>query len=172
MKTRSLLLALATLSILLFSSCGKEGPAGRDGEDGIDGNANVIFSPWYTPNTWNGETGDWYFNVASNSISQDVVEAGVILAYTSLPGDIYDAAVRPLPAYAIGANWDFLIPDYGLIEFTSDALTMPGTNGYFFRFVIIPSNIALKSTAAKEEFRNQLQQMSYLEVCKKYNIPE
>ncbi len=175
MKISSFFLTLASLSILFFSACVKEGPAGRDGldgEDGLDGNANVIYSQWYTPNAWNGETGDWYFQVASNSLSQDVVEAGVILAYTSLPGDLYPAAVRPLPAYAIGANWDFLIPDYGMIEFTSDAISQPGTNDYYFRFVVIPSNIALKSTAAKEEFKKQLLQMSYLEVCKKYNIPE
>ncbi|MBK7028475.1 MAG: hypothetical protein IPH45_04375 [Bacteroidales bacterium] len=100
------------------------------------------------------------------------MEAGVILAYTSLPGDLYPSAVRPLPAYAIGANWDFLIPDYGEIEFTSDALDRPGTTDYYFRFVIIPSNNSLKSTAAKEAFANELRQMSYLEVCKKYNIPE
>ncbi|MBK7173358.1 MAG: hypothetical protein IPH84_08995 [Bacteroidales bacterium] len=170
MKTKISLAASALLFLALFwIGCAKEGPAGQDGRDG---NANVIYSQWYTPNAWNGETGDWYFNVANNAISEGVVEAGVILAYTSLPGDLYPSAVRPLPAYAIGANWDFLIPDYGEIEFTSDALDRPGTTDYYFRFVIIPSNNSLKSTAAKEAFANELRQMSYLEVCKKYNIPE
>lgn len=174
MKTKISALVVIIAAVLTWYGCGKEGPAGRDGLDGLDGrdgNANVIYSPWYTPNAWNGQTGDWYFDISNSEISQDVVEAGVILAYVSLPGDLYPAAVRPLPAYAIGANWDFLIPDYGQIEFTSDALTRPGTTGYYFRFVIIPSNIALKSTAGTS-LKEELQQMSYLEVCKKYNIPE
>jgi hypothetical protein len=171
MKTsrNSFILILALSIPIFFSSCSKEGPAGRDGKDG---NANVIYSQWYTPTAWNGQTGDWYFDVTNSEISQDVVEAGVVLAYVSLPGDIYASAVRPLPAYAIGANWDFLIPDYGQIEFTSDALTRPGTAGYYFRFVIIPSNISLKSSNSATPNADELRKMSYIEVCKKYGIPE
>jgi len=170
MKTKSLILAILASTVVIFwSGCVKEGPRG---EDGRDGNANVIYSQWYTPTAWNGQTGDWYFQVSNPEISQDVVEAGVILAYVSLPGDIYPSAVRPLPAYALGANWDFLIPDYGQIEFTSDALDRPGTSNYYFRFVIIPSNISLKSTGSSATYAEELRKMSYLEVCKKFGIPE
>ena len=167
MKTKILILSSLLLVVVIFSSCVKEGPAGRDGRDG---NANVIYSSWYSPSAWNGKTGDWYFQVSNSDLSQDVVEAGVILAYTSLDGDIYPAAVRPLPAYALGANWDFLIPDYGLIEFTSDALSQPATTGNYFRFVVIPSNFSMKSTGSTLE--QQLKNMTYLEVCKRYGIPE
>jgi hypothetical protein len=178
MKTKfSFFALLLASSLLILSSCGEKGPAGRngidgqDGIDGVDGNANVIYSPWITPTVWNGQTGDWYFDVSNSAISQDIVESGVILAYVSLPDDIYASAVRPLPAYALGCNWDYLIPDYGEIEFLCDALNKPGTANYYFRFVLIPSNIPLKSSAASYTAED-LKKMSYLEVCKKFGIPE
>lgn len=170
MKTKFQLLAIFAVATALFlTGCGKEGPPGKDG---VDGNANVIASDWYSPTVWAGQTGDWYFGISSTAISQDIVESGVILAYCSLPGDIYDAAVRPMPCWAIGANWDFLIPDYGQIEFTSDALNMPGTEGYYFRFVLIPAINLLKSSASKEAAVAELRKMSYHEVCTKYGIKE
>lgn len=167
MKAKVLSLGCLLVLVAILSSCVKEGPAGKDGKDG---NANVIYSSWYSPAAWDGKTGDWFFQVANSDLSQDVVEAGVILAYTSLNGDIYPAAVRPLPAYALGANWDFLIPDYGLIEFTSTSLAQPATNGNYFRFVVIPSTFSMKSTGTTLE--QQLKSMTYLEVCKRYGIPE
>jgi len=172
MKTITSISNLLVISTLLFwTGCVKEGPAGRDGTNGLNGNANVISSPWYHPVDWTGQTSDWYFQVSNSAINQDIVENGVILAYASLPGDIYAAAVRPMPCWAIGANWDFLIPDYGLIEFTSDAPTKPGTTGYSFRFILIPASNFLKSTQ-KIKVIEELRKMSYIEVCKKYGIPE
>lgn len=168
MKTKPIiLLLLASFSLLFWPGCEKEGPAGPPGKDG---NANVIASPWYTPSVWNGQTGDWYFDVSNSAINQDIVESGVILAYASLPGDLYDGAVRPLPCWAIGANWDFLIPGYGMIEFTSDALTKPGTSGYSFRFILIPASHFLKSSEGREAYLVSLKKMSYEEVCDRFSI--
>jgi hypothetical protein len=170
MKTKFQFLAIFAVAAALFlSGCGKEGPPGQDG---VDGNANVIASGWYSPTVWAGQTGDWYFGVSSTAITQDIVESGVILAYCSLPGDIYDAPVRPMPCWAINANWDFLIPDYGQIEFTSDALYVPGTDNYYFRFILIPASNFLKSSEGKEAAVAELRKMSYHEVCTKYGIKE
>lgn len=170
MKTKFQLLAIfIAASALFLTGCGKEGPPGKDG---VDGNANVIASQWYTPSVWAGQTGDWYFDISSTAITQDIVENGVILAYCSLPGDIYSAAVRPMPCFAIGADWDFLIPDYGQIEFTSDALNKPGTTGYYFRFVLIPASHFLKSSSGAAVTANELRKMPYSEICKKYGIKE
>lgn len=167
MKNRTLFLMLA-LTTLLFSGCKEDAPAGPPGQDGLD--ATVYYSEWFSPTTWSGESGDWYFTSSAPDLTQDIVEGGVILAYVSLADDIYEgAAVRPLPAYAVGANWDFLIPDYELIEFTSDMEQQPLTSGNLFRFVAIPGTIpALKSASYKSELRN----MSYQEVCKRFGIPE
>jgi len=174
MKTKISNFLFAALLLLVFSGCSQEGP---QGPAGLDGNANVTASLWYSPTAWKGTAGNWYFDVKNSAISQDIVESGAILVYASLPGDLYnDYTVRPLPAYAIGANWDFLLPNdghsYGTIEFTSDMINMPGTSGYNFRFILIPSNNSLKSASLSTPALSDLKKMSYKEVCKLFNITE
>lgn len=182
MKILSLFAAVAAFA--LVSCTGSEGPMGPQGPAGIDGtngNANVIASSWYTPTTWAGQSGDWYFDLSNANITKDVVESGVVLAYVSLPGDIYNAPVRPLPTYALGANWEFLIPDYGQIEFMSDKSTIPPA-GCSFRYVIIPASYTfqatantsslLKSKAMQQITVNDLKTMPYSDVCKLLNIAE
>ncbi|MGE5395608.1 MAG: hypothetical protein ACM3P1_12775 [Candidatus Saccharibacteria bacterium] len=170
MKTKITYLIIA-FTVLLFGACKEDpvpGPPGRNGQD-----ATVYYSEWFTPGTWAGTSGDWYFNASAPDLTQDIVEKGVILAYVWLGDDIYQGmAVRPLPAYATGANWDFLIPDYGSIEFTCDMVSKPATSTNKFRFVAIPGTIpALKSASIKDQ-RLQLKNMSYQEVCRLLNIPE
>jgi hypothetical protein len=157
---------LLAFSILVFTGC-KE----KDEDDGLD--AAVYSSEWITPSAWLGESGDWYFSVDAPELTADIVESGVILAYVSLDGDIYDAAVRPLPAYAVGANWSFLIPDYEIIEFTSDMISKPLTAGNYFRFIAIPGNTEILKSASMEKMSEEvLRNMTYIEVCKLFNIPE
>ena len=178
MKTKSIIIIFLVLAAsFIQTGCVKEGPqgpAGQNGTNGVDGNANVIASPWITPTSWAGQTRDWYFDVASTDINQSIVENGVILAYMWVPGDVYSADVRPLPSKALGANWNFLIPDYGLIEFTCDTTTIPGTTGYNFRFILISSSstLSLKSGSTNGLRKSELQNMSYKEVCKQLGIAE
>jgi len=170
MKQSTLYLIIA-FSAVLFSGCKDEeqGPPGPEGPAGQD--ATVFYSEWFSPSDWSGTSGDWYFSASAPDLNQDIVEGGVILAYAWLADDLYVGAVRPLPAYAVGANWDFLIPDYGSIEFTSDMTERPLTSGNKFRFIAIPGTIpALKSASVKSE--QELRNMSYKEVCKLYNIPD
>lgn len=165
MKNNLIFLFIAC-SVLLFSGC-------KDGQDGLDGlDAEVYYSDWISPSAWSGVSGDWYFNASAPDLTEDVVERGAILAYVWLADDIYEGvAVRPLPAYAVGANWDFLIPDYGRIEFTTDMIELPLTSENKFRFIAIPGNIpALKSASVKSE--QELRNMTYQEVCKLFNIKE
>jgi len=175
MKTTTILFSLLiSMSTFLLTGCSQEGP---QGPAGLDGNANVIASPWYSPAAWDGSSGDWYFDISNSEISQDIVESGAILAYVSLPGDLYnDYTVRPLPAYAIDANWDFLLPNdgqsYGTIEFTSDMVSRPGTAGYNFRFILIPANYSLKSASLNSPGLSELKKMSYQEVCNLLGIKE
>jgi len=173
MKLKAIvLIMLISAPAFLISGCQKEGP---QGPAGLDGNANVTASPWYTPDVWYGASGDWYFDINNSAISQDIVESGAILAYVSLPGDLYnDYTVRPMPAYAIGANWDFLLPNdgqsYGTIEFTSDLLNRPETSGNNFRFILIPSSYSLKSAPMNSPGLSDLKKMSYMEVCNLFGI--
>jgi len=168
MKTKIIISFLfAAFSTLLFTGCSKdEGPAGQD--------ATVYYSDWVTPAAWLGASGDWYFDVNAPDLTADIVENGVVLAYVWLAGDLYDAStVRPLPEYAVGANWSFLVHEYGTIEFTSDMITKPATTGNKFRFIAIPGTIpTLKSAKLNNKSAQDLKNMSYKDVCKLLNIPE
>lgn len=173
MKTKiSIIYLFITFTALVFTGCNNEGEQGPAGQDGLD--ATVYYSQWITPTAWMGTSGDWYFDVNAPDLTEDIVENGVILAYVWLAGDIYDAtAVRPLPAYAVGANWSFLISEYESIEFTSDMISKPLTAGNHFRFIAIPGNVeTLKSASLKSVSETELRSMTYKEVCKLYNIPE
>ena len=167
MKTKNnIIYLLLAFSILVFTGC-KE----NDEDEGLD--ATVYSSEWITPSAWLGESGDWYFSVDAPELTADIAEGGVILAYVSLVGDIYAAAVRPLPAYAVGANWSFLIPDYEIIEFTSDMISQPLTTGNYFRFIVIPGNTEiLKSASMGKMNEEELRSMQYKDICKLFNIPE
>jgi hypothetical protein len=145
MKTKIMIYLFLVFSILVFTGC-KEKEDGLDGLDDLD--ATVYYSGWITPSAWLGTSTDWYFNIDAPNLTADIVERGVILAYASLDGDIYDAAVRPLPAYAVGANWSFLIPDYAIIEFTSDMISQPLTTGNHFRYIAIPGNTETLKSAS------------------------
>jgi hypothetical protein len=163
-KSIAILLGIA-LTSFIWTGCVKEGPIGPEGPAGLD--AEVTTSPWYTPTawTWDNNNSEWFFDVSNAAITSDIVEHGVILAYVSLPNDVYPNAVRAMPAYALGCNWDYLIPDYGQIEFSTDAVAKPGTTGYQFRFVLIPSNFILKSTKLKSTRISDLKTMPYEDVC-------
>jgi hypothetical protein len=170
MKTGFRILFLFTaISAFIFSGCKKDGPQGPSGKD-----ATVYYSEWFTPVTWSGGSGDWFFAANAPDLTQPIVENGVVLAYCWLADDVYEGTtVRLLPAYAAGANWSFLIHQYGSIEFTSDMFGPPLTTGNKFRFVAIPGTItALKSTASGARSEKELRSMSYSEICRLYNIPE
>ncbi len=176
MKTKSILsLLLIIATIGCISSCVKEGPRGPAGQNGIDGNANVLTSPWINTLNWSLDTvkGEWYFDANSPDITSDILNNGVILGYMKIPGDVYPTAVRPLPSYADGANWDFLIPDVGSIEFVTDAQYAPASN-YWFRFILITSSssVRLKSGTINGYKKSELQNMPYSDVCKLLGIKE
>ena len=170
MKTTFMTICFISLVLIIsYTGCIPEevpGPAGQD--------ATVYYSEWFSPSQWSGEPGDWFFEASAPDLTEDIVESGVVLAYVWLEGDLYEASsVRPLPAYAVGANWSFLIYKYGSIEFTCDMTTQPGTAGNKFRFIAIPGTIpALKSTSPTNLNLQELKNMSYHEVCNLYNIPE
>ena len=171
MKTKIIISYLfAAISTLIFTGCSKDaGPAGLDGQD-----ATVYYSDWVTPSAWLGASGDWYFDVSAPDLTADIVENGVVLGYVWLAGDLYEGTtVRPLPAYAVGANWSFLVHQYESIEFTSDMISKPVNTGNKFRFIAIPGTLTtLKSAKLNNKSAQDLRGMSYSDVCKLLNIPE
>ena len=156
-------------SVLFIMSCTKEGPEGPPGQD-----ATVYYSEWLSPAAWSGKPGDWYFEADAPDLTEDIVEGGVILAYVWLEGDLYEGStVRPLPASAVGANWSFLLYQYGSIEFTCEMISEPATAGNNFRYIAIPGTLtALKSASSSSISEQELRTMPYQDVCRLLNIPE
>ena len=173
MKTKikiiALLVSFSVFSIYGCVSDGVPGPSGRDGQD-----ATVYYSEWFTPSAWSGSSGDWYFEASAPDLTEYIVEGGVVLAYVWLADDLYDGTtIRPLPAYALGANWSYLIHQYGSIEFSCDMISQPLTSGNSFRFIAIPGTIsAYKSASSTTYSKQELENMSYREVCILFNIPK
>jgi len=173
MKTKQIFLYLFSIvAIISFTGCSYEGPKGPTGANGQ--NAAVYYSEWFSPTSWSGSAGDWFFSVSAPDLSQDVVESGVVLAYVWLSGDIYNSTtVRPLPAYVLGANWSYLIHQYGSMEFTCDMATQPFNASDKFRFIAIPgSSPTLKIASLKYNTRTKLLNMPYSEACKIFEIKD
>jgi len=168
MNTAYLLMAFALLTFTGCSKDGTPGPAGLDGQD-----AAVYYSEWFSPTVWSGTSGDWYFSAAAPDLTKSVVENGVVLAYVWLAGDVYSSTtVRPLPAYALSANWSYLVHQYGTIEFTSDMITQPLLT-HKFRFIAIPgSSVALKIAKQKYSTTSELTNMPYKEACTLFNVSD
>lgn len=173
MKTKiSTVYLLVAFVSLFFTGCGKDGaqgPAGRDGQ-----NAPVYYSKWFSPTVWSGTSGDWYFSASAPDLTQDVVENGVVMAYVWLQGDLYNSnTVRPLPAYCIGANWSFLIHQYGSIDFMCDLSTQPFNAGDKFRFIAIPgTSLALKAASIVYKTKSEIINMPYKDACKLFDIKD
>jgi hypothetical protein len=159
------------LMMLFIAACGQDGAQGPTGADGR--NADVYYSEWFSPTVWGGSSGDWYFSASAPDLTADIVENGVVLAYVWLYGDLYNStSVRPLPAYALGANWSFLIHQYGAIEFTSDATSVPLV-AHKFRFIAIPgTSTALKTASLKYKTKSALVNIPYSEACRLFSIKD
>ena len=169
MNTAYLLMAFALLTFTGCSKDGTPGPAGLDGQD-----AAVYYSEWFSPTAWSGSAGDWYFDASAPDLDQSVVENGVVLAYVWLADDLYKStSVRPLPAYALGANWSFLIHQYGSIEFTCDMSSQPFNASDKFIFIAIPgTSTALKTASIKYKTKSDLINMPYSVACKLFDIKD
>ena len=180
MKNRLIISGLfLALSTFVWTGCIREnveGPAGRDGmdgRDGRDGQVQVYYSGWYDIKwVWDSKSEDWYSDFSNNAITKDIVENGVILAYISLPNDLSPNTIRPLPTKVWGYDWNYIIPDFGVIELTSNSIEVPISAGCLFRFVLIPSGIAVKSALLKSTSISDLHKMPYKDVCKLLGIPE
>lgn len=173
MKTKiSTLFLFLVFTVITFTGCSKEGPQGPAGLDGQ--NAEVYYSEWFSPTSWSGSAGDWYFSASAPDLTQNMIDNGVVLAYVRLSGDVYNPiTVRPLPAYALGSNWSFLIHQTGSIEFTCDMTVQPFNSGDKFRFVAIPgTSTALKAASIKYNTKSKLINMPYNEARKFFDIKD
>lgn len=173
---KNLLLLISTMAVLLIiTSCKK----GETGPQGPTGNANVMYSPWFTPATYQKDTvfGIWGFNYnqAAASITQSILDSGTVLTFGKLLGYnslVWPAGqVAPLPltiSYNQGGvtndTWSALSRPGNLrIRFVNDRNIYTSiATAHQFRYIIIPGGTPT----------GRVTQLSYEELCRKYNIPE
>lgn len=190
--TRILLLAIP---VVVFFSCKK----GDTGPQGPTGNANVMYSDWFTPSSYIKDTvfGIWGFkyNQPATAITQQVLDSGTVITYGKLVG--YNPSVWPagqiaqMPislTYVQGQTmtdtWTALATVGNLrIRFVNDKNYYTNiATSHQFRYIVIPANKKVTASvrqgavsargAQLDEVANNYQQMSYSEVCQKLGIPE
>lgn len=170
MKHNKYLVICALLFSLIAASCKKGDP----------GTANVTYSAWFTPEKYTKDTvfGIWGFNYnkAAPAITQQILDSAAVLTFGKLEGynpPAWSAGqVAQLPVtltYKLGTTptydtWTALATVGNLkIRFVNDQNYYNGISvAHKFRYVIIPG--------AQKDARQR--QLSYEEICRKYNIPE
>jgi hypothetical protein len=173
MKRLLSIAAFFILGITAFISCKK-------GDTGPMGNANVIYSEWFTASPWTKDTifSVWGFryNKAAPEITKQMLDSAAILTFGKMLG--YNSlawptgAVGQLPislTYQQGTvmtdTWSAQASEGSLrIRFVNDKNYYPSIAAtHQFRYIIIPGGTKPGARRA---------QQSYEEICKQYNIPE
>ena len=178
---------------------GPTGPQGPAGPAGPAGTANVIYSSWANePAAW-GDTVMGSLNfiharrhiVAAPSLSQAILDQGVILAYVKTTNSVTAVALPwTLPVtlttfvetgYRPALNkivYYFYIPN-NVSTTTPVAFTSIEGGVAQFRYVIIPGGVGGGRSSQKTASINgiyytesQLRAMSYVQICNLLNIPK
>jgi hypothetical protein len=146
---------------------------------GDTGTANVQYSPWFKPDVYKKDTvfGTWGFRYDHPvpAITQNIIDTGTVLVFAKLLG--YNSLIWPLNqvaqmpitlTYQSGGvtndTWTASVSPGNLrIRFVNDRnIYNTIANQHQFRYIIIPGGVPVNGRVA---------QLSYEEVCNKYNIP-
>ena len=183
MKLRSASWPLSCVALMTLG-CAK-GDTGPTGPRGPTGSANVVYSDWCSPATWNLETEfgitQRTYSMGTTSLTQEIIDRGVVMVYMRFIGLAPEIVQLP-----------FLIPDVGYQAYfraqadsvkvvycvaaapASTPNIMPSDNQV--RYVLIPGGaVAATAQANASTYAREvagLKSMSYSEVCRKYGVPE
>lgn len=134
MKTIKRISTLLLFTLIIFSSCTKEGKQGEPGVNGKDGNANV------SSYTFDVYAGDWSSNSAwlyNTNITQSIVNSGAVQLY--MESSPYSGIWAALPLSISGTE---IIYAYQLNFIEVLAFPQP-TSHERFKVVIIESSAKL-----------------------------
>jgi hypothetical protein len=189
---RSTILSLSAFVLsfmLLFSSCSKP----SNGATGPAGNANVIYSAWFTPPSYTKDTifGTWgfYYDKTANDITAQILDSATIITYGKLNGYVssiwptnQSAALPIAITYEISSTvtnidtWSALIsPGKLRIQLQSSTNAYGSiSNAHQFRYVIIPGTVLASRPAygATSATSVDYTKLTYEEVCSLFDIPE
>ena len=159
---------------------GPQGPQGDQGPQGEEGTANVIYSDWMTPDTWEPAElfGDSvrHGDIIADDLTQDIVDNGEVEVYGDFYGSdfIYKLPVDPsMAGITFTLSYKFK-PDTLRLEFfdpdnpNTDPGSLPSSNK--FRYVLIPGGQSAGSSA--NNAGDILKEISYEELKQRFDIPD
>lgn len=159
---------------------GPTGPAGPTGPQGPAGTANVIYSAWFAPATWNLETNfgvvERTYTMTTAGLTQAIIDNGVVLVYMRFVG--FSPAINQLPctipdqdrSYWFRAQAGSIKAVYYRV---SNNAVDPGIipSGNNIRYILIPGGVAGRVSGKAAVINGhmysetQLKSMSYSQVC-------
>lgn len=167
MKKLTKILMVALIAIM--ASCSKEGPqgpAGTNGTNGTNGNANVQYSDWMAVPSWTGYgTATASYDWAVSNITQEVLDNAAVLIYYRYGTEIQYKILPYFESATKVFSGNFSV-GHILLKYQNinGGTVTPSADQNKFRYMIIPGNTHLR-------LKKPLNQMTYEEVCKLYNIP-
>lgn len=135
-KTISALLLLVTMT--LFSSCKKEGPAGPAGKDG---NANVVSST-ITSSSWAYAAPSWVITFTNPAITQEIINSGAVLVYLKV-GNSYNQlplTFYPSSDYSTTIEVSTFVGGLSLFWTDSDLIQPINPGSRTFKVVVIAAS--------------------------------
>lgn len=135
-KTITSLVLLVTMTI--FSSCKKEGPAGPAGEDG---NANVVSST-ITSSSWAYTAPSWAITFTYPAITQEIINSGAVLVYIKV-GNNYNQlplTFYPSASYSSTIEVSTFVGGLSLLWTDSDLIQPNNPGSQTFKVVVIAAS--------------------------------
>ena len=159
MKLFRSLLVVATILVIGIISCkkGDTGPAGPVGPAGPD---SVVYSAWIPLNfTYNVTDSLYEDTLLAPTITQGILDSGVILTYIQFPDQNNVSHIQPVSALNYIISEDYSIGQINIIS-TKDLTNLE------YRYVTIPGSRKANSTSVKVKgyTPTELKAMSYEQV--------
>jgi hypothetical protein len=178
MKTK--ILNIVFLSILILANLSCDGEDGKDGVNGEPGTVNVIYSDWINQD-WNAGNEPTYKIMRINEsrlTTEFTNKGGIALGFfryftdqsENLPllsANNYNVRTIKTFTTANSGDVEFSITSTDGTTLTSSEVNGPPLSGNpQYKYVLIPGGVKINARMA--DFKN----MTYIEVCKHFNIPE
>jgi len=159
---------------------GEQGPQGDQGPQGEEGTANVIYSDWMTPDSWEPAEvfGDSvrHGDLIADDLTQEIVDNGEVNVYADFLGSdyVHKLPVDPdMPGIIFSLNFRIKADTVKLELFdpnnpNSDPGELPSGNE--FRYVLIPGGQSASNSATKSDVN--LEDLTYEELKKRIDLPD